>query len=1205
MRNTAFGRFRGGRAFRDRARQLPESLEPRRLLSAALDLIGVTALRNDPAFSGIDGGGVSVAVIDTGLDITHPLIAPNFRAGVDVVSGASTPTVTNPHGTHVAGIVGARPDPARNYSGGVAPGVGLIGINVFRQVSGGEVSADNRSIERALRWVIDNRAAHNIVAVNMSLGSGFFTSPEQVSGDIYLDEIRELESAGVTVVSASGNTYGVVRDASTGQQFNLQFANSASPGIISTLNVGAVWEDNEGGNFYWAGGNTIDLSTAPDRVVSFSQRPPTGVGNAIFAPGAIIRSTWPGNQLHETQGTSMASPMVAGAVALLQDASLTFAGRLLSPFEIRDILLSTGRSIVDGDDEDDALFIDANDNGAADEGEIVSLSNTGNRYVRLDVYEAVKRVRDRAGGGGSAPAGDPNSVLSGAILGPTLNGAPVDAIEGVIGSDGAVAIGNRDVDLYRFTVAVPGEVTIEVAPSRANRNDFNSFLRLFRANGTQLAADDNSGVGDFSQIRRQLTPGTYYAGVSGAGNSSYNPVNGSGRKAGRSGNFRIGFSLTNVDPNGVAAGAVTVNLAARGEGPQVFNGLIGADFGKEVGVADVDLFKITVPDNGTLLIDIDTPFDTGFVDSFLRVFDADLTPLAFNDDGLAIDVNGTQIEFETAGGTVLDSANVFVGHGTDSFVSGTVSRGDVYYIGVSDFENQDYDPSNLLNRPTSGTGGLYNLSIDFVNNDRNGSIAQAVGISTLPLANLPGIISLDEGGTVDVGDRDVDMLKIRPTTNGFLEISSRSFSLSGNSNPVDTVITLFDGTGAKLAQIDDLPDSADPTLHISVPKNRDYYVAFSGKGNDSFNPFILGSGSPGSTGAYTINIRTISAGAAALRRDDTISSAAVQSLSLGSTVAGSIGYDTSLVRGAADVDLYRFVAPASGLIEVKTFTRDAFGADTFLRLFDSSGNELAFNDDESADTINARIQFPAVSGTTYYIGVSGAGPSARSYDPLTGAGAGEGSTGNYVLSIDGRFARLSSGRVVVSGTPGDDRFRVIPEGNAIRVFRGNAELRFDDARVNALLVTLGDGNDRFEAAAGLDEPLIVDAGDGNDSITAGDGNDQLLGGTGNDTLLGGAGDDRLVGAGGRDLLLGGIGNDGLFGENGNDTLDGGGNVDRLFGGDGDDLLIGASSNDKLYGQGGNDTLIGGRGADLLDGGSGVDSADEDQSDTRLSIELLQ
>ena len=69
-----------------------DPLECRTLLSAAYDLIGLTALRSDQIFKDIDGRGVAVAVIDTGLDTTHPLLSPNYLAGADLTTGGSTPT---------------------------------------------------------------------------------------------------------------------------------------------------------------------------------------------------------------------------------------------------------------------------------------------------------------------------------------------------------------------------------------------------------------------------------------------------------------------------------------------------------------------------------------------------------------------------------------------------------------------------------------------------------------------------------------------------------------------------------------------------------------------------------------------------------------------------------------------------------------------------------------------------------------------------------------------------------------------------------------------------------------------------------------------------------------------------------------------------------------------------------------------------------
>src|SRR5688572_23762809 len=405
-------------------RQLFESLEPRCLL-AAFDLIGVTALRNDPAFSGIDGSGVSVAVIDTGVDFDHPLLQSAFVGGADIARGGSSPDPTDPHGTHVAGIVGAR-DP----SIGVATGTGLVGLQVFTPTRGGQVGAFDSDIEQALRWVLDNRERLNIVAVNMSLGSGNYTSAGSADSSILFDDVRRLEAAGVTVVSAAGNSYG-----------ELERPGSAAPAVFSTLAVGAVWEENEGGPF--GDFSARDNTTGPDRVTFFSQRPNT-VDNVIFAPGALIRSTIPNNRFAEYPGTSMASPMVAGAVALMQEAAQQFGGRLLSPNEVRTIIKDSADVINDGDDED------------------TTVDTTGDSYPRVNAYNAVRRVRDLFQGGGGVNSADPNGTIGSAIGGPVLGGGAITPIESNIGSDGATAVGGRDVDLVRFTVSAPGTVSVSV-----------------------------------------------------------------------------------------------------------------------------------------------------------------------------------------------------------------------------------------------------------------------------------------------------------------------------------------------------------------------------------------------------------------------------------------------------------------------------------------------------------------------------------------------------------------------------------------------------------------------------------------------------------------------------------------------------------------------------------------------------------------------
>ena len=226
-----------------------EALEPRILLSAANDLIGVTALRADPTFAGIDGSGVSVVVIDTGVDVTHPLIAGNYvfdatsggPVGQDFAFGGSNPVPVDLHGTHVAGIIGAT-DPDIS----VAPGVNLIGLQVFQAPAPGEDGqprAYDNAIEAALQWSIEHREEYNIVAVNMSLGGGEYLFPVDAASDPFADEISLLEDLGVAVVSSAGNNFDVYSHlARLGLSPTYELNTVGSPGILSTFNVGAVYE---------------------------------------------------------------------------------------------------------------------------------------------------------------------------------------------------------------------------------------------------------------------------------------------------------------------------------------------------------------------------------------------------------------------------------------------------------------------------------------------------------------------------------------------------------------------------------------------------------------------------------------------------------------------------------------------------------------------------------------------------------------------------------------------------------------------------------------------------------------------------------------------------------------------------------------------------------------------------------------------------
>lgn len=513
--------------------------------NAAFDLIGLTQLRNDSRFSGIDGSGYTVAVIDTGLDYTHPLLKGNYVTGYNFVDNTSEPTDYLRHGTHVSGIIGAT-DPKV----GIATDVGLIGLQVF----GTRSLSYNPAIEKALQWVYANREKYNIAAVNMSIGGGNYTSKAQVVGDLISDDIQTLEKVGIPVVTAAGNGY----------QAN-QTQNLASPAIQSTIAVGSVWQDNKYASYWWGAGAT-DYSTGADRITATSQR--MDVPNMFFAPGALINSTVPGAKLEEFGGTSMAAPMVSGTIALMQEAATQYAGRRLSITEILNILRSSADSIFDGDDEDN------------------SVASTKTTYKRINVYNAIQTIYQQFNGSNnnsgvetapikddSNPALDPNGTLKTATVGPSLNGEPVRVTYGEIGKDGTSTIGSKDVDLIKFSVLTAGNVTLELLPDYINRRDFDSLLRVFNQQGNEIGFDDNTGIDNFSKANLFLNPGTYYAGISGSGNRNYNPQKAGSGSNGTTGTYALRLSLS------PSSGGNATSLTTTEEAIAITDPIVGTDLG--------------------------------------------------------------------------------------------------------------------------------------------------------------------------------------------------------------------------------------------------------------------------------------------------------------------------------------------------------------------------------------------------------------------------------------------------------------------------------------------------------------------------------------------------------------------------------------------------------------------------------------------------
>ncbi|PKR77642.1 peptidase S8 [Halalkalibacillus sediminis] len=240
--------------------------------------------------SGFTGSGVDVAVLDTGIDRSHEDLTANVQGGYSVFDDAENSDPYNDgngHGTHVAGTVAA----VDNDLGvlGVAPSTNLYAVKVLDNDGSGSYAG----IAEGIEWAVQN----DMDVINMSLGGSQSSS--------VLEEFSNLaNNEGLLVVAAAGN------DGNRG-------GNNDTVGYPakydSVMAVAAVDENN----------NRATFSS-------------TGPAVEISAPGVDILSTTPGDTYSSFNGTSMASPHVAGVAALVWEAKSN-----LTNDELRQLLKDT------------------------------------------------------------------------------------------------------------------------------------------------------------------------------------------------------------------------------------------------------------------------------------------------------------------------------------------------------------------------------------------------------------------------------------------------------------------------------------------------------------------------------------------------------------------------------------------------------------------------------------------------------------------------------------------------------------------------------------------------------------------------------------------------------------------------------------------------------------------------------------------------
>jgi subtilisin family serine protease len=338
-----------------------KSIEPDRIeymhLAQGIPLIDGMAYR-----SIYDGSGVAIAIVDTGIDYTHPRLGgggfPNSKVigGYDFGDDDSDPMpVGIAHGTCCAGIAAGDLGTYGDYIGGVAPAAKLYALKITRD---GEGTAFDSDIIASWDWCISHQhddLANPILVISLSFGGGRYLSSCDGSLNTYASAADRAGNAGITIFASSGND---------------GFCNSmAGPACVSSIiSVGAVYDAAFGtlypcvnsascaDKFPTTGCSTgwyaVDTAAA-DMVTSYSN---TASFLDLFAPSNKAYTTdiagsggySSGSYYNSFGGTSASCPYAAGAAAVLQSAAKTINADYLSPSDLRDILILAGDNITDG-----------------------------------------------------------------------------------------------------------------------------------------------------------------------------------------------------------------------------------------------------------------------------------------------------------------------------------------------------------------------------------------------------------------------------------------------------------------------------------------------------------------------------------------------------------------------------------------------------------------------------------------------------------------------------------------------------------------------------------------------------------------------------------------------------------------------------------------------------------------------------------------
>lgn len=268
-------------------------------ITMQMDTARKTVNANIVQENGYTGKGIGIAILDTGISPNNDFLYPQNRilAFKDFINNKAKPYDDNGHGTHVAGIAGGSGINSNGKYRGIAPDCNFIGVKVLNNEGKGNAS----DVLAGLQWVMDNKEKYNIKVANLSIGTS-----NTSSNDPLVKAVENMWDRGVIITIAAGND-------------GPKKHTISSPAISrKVITIGAS-DDNITANVW---GNNL---------INFSGRGPTLeciVKPDILAPGVNIISCLSNSVSKQSNeivdknyfslsGTSMSTPIVSGAIALL------------------------------------------------------------------------------------------------------------------------------------------------------------------------------------------------------------------------------------------------------------------------------------------------------------------------------------------------------------------------------------------------------------------------------------------------------------------------------------------------------------------------------------------------------------------------------------------------------------------------------------------------------------------------------------------------------------------------------------------------------------------------------------------------------------------------------------------------------------------------------------------------------------------------